>query len=59
MTDPLGVSKMITTATDLHGRRPAKGMRKAGIAGLLALLGLMFMGTVQAENVLEDLTYTA
>ncbi|MBL0222586.1 MAG: type IV pilus secretin PilQ [Xanthomonadales bacterium] len=34
-------------------------MRKAGIAGLLALLGLMFMGTVQAENVLEDLTYTA
>lgn len=59
MTDPLGVSKMITTATDLHGRRPAKGMCKAGIAGLLALLGLMFMGTVQAENVLEDLTYTA
>ncbi len=59
MTDPLGVSNMITTATDLHGRQPATRMRKAGIAGLLALLGLLFMGTVQAENVLEDLTYTA
>ncbi|MEO7012935.1 MAG: AMIN domain-containing protein, partial [Dokdonella sp.] len=34
-------------------------MRKAGIAGLLALLGLVLAGTVQAENVLEDLTYTA
>ncbi|MBL0162784.1 MAG: AMIN domain-containing protein [Xanthomonadales bacterium] len=34
-------------------------MRKAGIAGLLALLGLIFTATVQAENVLEDLTYTA
>ena len=59
MTDPLGVSNMITTATDLHGREPAKRMRKAGIAGLLALLGLIFTGTVHAENVLEDLTYTA
>ncbi len=59
MTDPLGVSKMITTATDLHGVEPAKRMRKAGIAGLLALLGLVFAGTVHAENVLEDLTYTA
>ncbi|MEP6880556.1 MAG: type IV pilus secretin PilQ [Dokdonella sp.] len=50
---------MITTATDLHGVEPAKTMRKAGIAGLLALLGLVFAGTVHAENVLEDLTYTA
>ncbi len=59
MTDPLGVSNMITKATDLHGRKPARTMRKAGIAGLLALLGLVLAGTVQAENVLEDLTYTA
>jgi type IV pilus assembly protein PilQ len=59
MTDPLGVSKMNKTATDLHGPAPARRMRKAGITGLLALLGLIFMGTVQAENVLEDLTYTA
>jgi type IV pilus assembly protein PilQ len=59
MTDPLGVSKMNKTATDLHGATPARRMRKAGIAGFLALLGLIFMGTVQAENVLEDLTYTA
>jgi type IV pilus assembly protein PilQ len=59
MTDPLGVSKMTTTATDLHGPAPAKRMRKAGFAGFLALLGLIFMGTVHAENVLEDLTYTA
>ncbi len=59
MTDPLGVSKMITTATDLHGVEPAKRMRKAGIAGFLALLGLVFAGAVHAENVLEDLTYTA
>ena len=59
MTDPLGVSKMITTATDLHGVEPSKRMRKAGIAGLLALLGFVFAGTVHAENVLEDLTYTA
>jgi type IV pilus assembly protein PilQ len=59
MTDPLGVSKMNKTATDLHGPAPARGMRKAGVAGLLVLLGLIFMGTVQAENVLEDLTYTA
>lgn len=59
MTDPLGVSNMITTATDLHGRQPAGKMHKAGIAGLLAWLGLIFAGSVQAENVLEDLTYTA
>ena len=59
MTVPLGVSKMTTTATDLHGRQPAKRMRKAGMTGLFALLGLIFAGTVQAENVLEDLTYTA
>lgn len=59
MTDPLGVSNMITTTTDLHGRQPTRRMRKAAIAGLLAWLGLVFAGTVQAENVLEDLTYTA
>ncbi len=59
MTDPLGVSKMTTTATDFQGRKPAKGTRRAGIAGLIALLGFSFANLAQAENVLEDLTYTA
>ena len=59
MTDPLGVSKMTTTATDFQGRKPAIGKRRAGIAGLIALLGFSFANPAQAENVLEDLTYTA
>ncbi len=59
MTVPLGVSKMINTATDLHGHAPARSMRKAGIAVLLAFLGLILAGSVHAENVLEDLIYTA
>ena len=59
MTDPLGVSKMTTTATDFQGRKPAIGKRRAGIAGLIALLGFSFANLAQAENVLEDLTYTA
>jgi type IV pilus assembly protein PilQ len=59
MTDPLGVSKMMTTATDFLGRKPAKRMRPAGLTGLIAFLGLLFAVSVHAENVLEDLTYTA
>lgn len=59
MTDPLGVSKMTTTATDFQGRKPAKWTRRAGFAGLIALLGFSFANLAHAENVLEDLTYTA
>ena len=59
MTDPLGVSKMTTTATDFQGRNPVKRTRLARFAGLFALLGLTFAVSAQAENVLEDLTYTA
>ena len=59
MTDPLGVSKMMTTATDFHGRKPAKRTGIALIGGWIVFLGLLLALPVHAENVLEDLTYTA
>ena len=58
MTDPLGVSEMMTTATDFNGRKPVSRTRALRFAGVFALLGLIFAMPVHAENVLEDLTYT-
>jgi type IV pilus assembly protein PilQ len=57
MTDPLGVTKMITTETDFDVRKPSAWTGRAPFSGLFALLGLLIMNLAQAENVLEDLTY--
>lgn len=59
MTDPLGVTKMTTTATDFEGRKPGTWTGRIRFACLFALLGFVTAGTAQASNVLEDLTYTA
>lgn len=59
MTDPLGVCKMMTKATDFQGRKPAKSSTLARCLGRFAMLGLIITGSAKAENVLEDLTYTA
>jgi type IV pilus assembly protein PilQ len=55
MTDPLGVTKMTTTATDFQGCKPAARTRRV----LLALFGFAFATGAHAENVLEDLSYTS
>jgi type IV pilus assembly protein PilQ len=57
MTDPLGVTKMITTETDFDVRKPSAWTGRVRFSGLFALLGLMIVNLAQAENVLEDLTY--
>jgi type IV pilus assembly protein PilQ len=59
MTDPLGVTEMTTTANDISGRVPGAVRKRIRFAGLLALFGLAVAGAAQAENVLEDMSYTA
>ena len=50
---------MTTTATDINGRVPGAKTKRLRFAGLLALFGLLLTGAVQAENVLEDMSYSA
>lgn len=59
MTDPLGVTQMIDTATDVNGsmRSAGKGRRRHAWTLLLASFG--FAASAHAENVLEDISYTA
>lgn len=50
---------MTTQAIDHIGRAPRTEKKRVRFAGLLALFGLVFSGAAHAENVLEDLSFTA
>ncbi|HVZ22093.1 MAG TPA: type IV pilus secretin PilQ [Vicinamibacterales bacterium] len=50
---------MITTSVEYSGRRFAQPTVRSGLVRLLALLGLLIAGIAHAENVLEDIAYTA
>ncbi len=47
------------TATDFHGRKSTRVSTRLRLAALLALGGLGFGANLHAENVLQDLSYTA
>lgn len=59
MTDPFGGDEMTTTAKHIFGQAPGAVRKKNRLAGLFALFGLAIAGTAQADNVLEDMSYTA
>lgn len=59
MTDPFGGDEMTTTAKHILGQAPGAVRKKNRLAGLFALFGLAIAGTAQADNVLEDMSYTA
>jgi type IV pilus assembly protein PilQ len=50
---------MITTSAKRPTRAFARPTRRSGLIGWIALLGLLIAGVAHAENVLEDIAYTA
>ena len=59
MIDSLGTMLMSTTTTATSERRPALRAARARLLGILAVFGVALAAPAQAENVLEDLSYTA
>ena len=56
---PVGGNYMITTSAKCSERGFAQPTVRPGIFRLLALLAILIAGTAHAENVLEDIAYTA
>ena len=56
---PVGGNYMITTSAKCSERGFAQPTVRPGIFRLLALLALLIAGTAHAENVLQDIAYTA
>ena len=54
-----GGNYMITTSAKRPARAFARPTRRSGLIGWIALLGLLVAGVAHAENVLEDIAYTA
>ena len=59
MIDSLGTMLMSTTTTATSERRPAHRAARSRLLGILAVFGFVLGATAHAENVLEDLAYTA
>jgi type IV pilus assembly protein PilQ len=59
MTDSLGTNLMTTTIAANSGHGYAYRTVRSRLLGLLATTTLLFGGSLHAENVLEDLAYTA
>jgi type IV pilus assembly protein PilQ len=56
---PVGGKYMITTSAKYSERGFAQPTVRSGLIRLFALLGLLIAGVAHAENVLEDIAYTA
>ena len=59
MIDSLGTMLMSTTTAATSERRPAFRAVGSRLLGILAVFGLVLAAPAHAENVLEDLAYTA
>ncbi|HEY6894715.1 MAG TPA: AMIN domain-containing protein, partial [Rhodanobacteraceae bacterium] len=59
MKGPVGGNYMITTSAKCSERGFAQPAARSGLFRLLVLLALLIAGTAHAENVLEDIAYTA
>lgn len=59
MKGPVGGNYMITTSAKCSERGFAQPAVRSGLIRLLVLLALLIAGTAHAENVLEDIAYTA